>query len=136
MKKVSLLGSIMLICFLISGCSNTKLLTSWKADDTSAPKFQKVLVIALMTDKDRKLRENVENVIVQDLQKNGINAGSALAEYGPKMFDGKDEGAALQLIKSKGYDGTFTVALLGKSKEKRYNPGMIAYRPVRFWGYY
>lgn len=136
MKNISLTGSLMLILFIISGCSNTKLLTSWKAPDEPAPAFKKVLVIALMTDKDRKLRENVENVIVKDLQANGINAGSALAEYGPKAFDEKNENAALKVIQDKGYDGTFTIALLDKSKEKRYNPGMITYRPIRFWGYY
>ncbi|TCD00083.1 hypothetical protein [Pedobacter psychroterrae] len=136
MKNRTLIGSLMLTIFMISGCSNTKLLTSWKAPDESATAFKKVLVIALMTDKDRKLRENVENVIVKDLQAHGINAGSALAEYGPKAFDSKDESAAIKTISDRGYDGTFTIALLDKRKEKRHNPGMITYRPVRFWGYY
>lgn len=136
MKNGSFTAAFLLVLLVISGCSNTKLLTSWKAPDEPAPSFKKVLVIALMTDKDRKLRENVENVIVKDLQAHGINAGSALAEYGPKAFDAKDESAALKVMQDKGYDGTFTIALLDKSKEKRYNPGMITYRPVRFWGYY
>ena len=136
MKKISLFGSLLLLILFVGSCSNTKLLTAWKAPNEPVPSFKKVLVIAMMTDRDRKLRENVENVMVAKLNAAGINAGSALAEYGPKVFDGKDESATLKAIEDKGYDGTFTIALLDKSKGKVYNPGMITHRPVRFWGYY
>ena len=136
MKKTSLFGSFLLLMLFVGSCSNTKLLTAWKAPDEPIPSFNKVLVIAMMTDRDRKLRENVENVMVAKLNAAGIKAGSALAEYGPKALDGNDERATLKAIEDKGYDGTFTIALLDKSKGKVYNPGMIVHRPIRFWGYY
>lgn len=141
MKKPVLTGIIgfaFLFAILLNACSSTKLISSWTAPDASIQKYNKVLVIGLMGAKDRSLRENVENTIARDLQQHGINAGSALAEYGPKAFEGLNEEAALKKIRNKGYDGTFTIALLDKTKEKVYNPGMVSVVPQTFgfWGYY
>lgn len=132
------LGCVLFFLIFLVSCGSTKLISSWKAPDVSDQKFSKVLVIGLMGNKDRSLRENVENIIIQQLQTKGINAGSAFAEYGPRTFEGLDEPAALKKLRNKGYDGAVTVALLDKSKEKRYNPGMTGLYPgtYRFWGYY
>jgi hypothetical protein len=137
MYRIGIAGlSVLLI--ILAACSSTKLISSWKADEVSNQKFDKVLVIGLMGNKDRSLRENMEKIIVQQLQSKGINAGSAFAEYGPKTFEGSDEPSSLKKIKSKGYDGAITIALLDKSKEKNYNPGTMGVYPnrYRFWGYY
>lgn len=137
MYRIGIAGlSVLLI--ILAACSSTKLISSWKADEVSNQKFDKVLVIGLMGNKDRSLRENMEKIIAQQLQSKGINAGSAFAEYGPKTFEGSDEPSALKKIKSKGYDGAITIALLDKSKEKNYNPGTMGIYPnrYRFWGYY
>lgn len=144
MKKklwVGVLASALMVGAILSGCNSTKLLTSWKAPNETIQSYDKVLVIALMGNQDRKLREQAENIIVKDLQANGFNAGSALAEYGPKIFEGMDEKTALTKIRDKGYDGTFTIAVVDKTKEKRYNPSRFGYAPFnyygwRFWGYY
>lgn len=140
MKRICKLGllALSLLVILLGACGSTKLISSWKADDVSNQKFDKVLVIGLMGNKDRDLRENVERIIVQQLQTKGINSGSAFAEYGPKTFEGLDESSALKKLKNKGYDGAITVALLDKSKEKTYNPGMVGVYPrtYRFWGHY
>lgn len=141
MKRSMLFGTmgiVFLFTILLNACSSTKLVSSWTAPDVFIKKENKVLVIALMGIKDRKLRENVENAMVSQLKASGINAGSALAEYGPKVFEGLEETAALNKIRNSGYDGTFTIALLDKSKEKNYVPGSIGIMPYtyRFWGYY
>ncbi|WP_256006205.1 hypothetical protein [Pedobacter deserti] len=140
MKRIYKLGLIFgaVVTCIVSSCSSTRLVSSWNAPDASLRGFNKVLVIGLMGDRDRNLRENTENVIVRRLQSYGINAGSAYAEYGPKAFEKLEEKAALSKLKEKGYDGAFTVALLDKSKEKRYTPGMMGIYPgpYRFWGYY
>lgn len=132
------LACLSFILILLVACSSTKLISSWKSPDVSNQKFNKMLVIGLMGNKDRSLRENVENIIVQQLQTKGIYAGSAFAEYGPKTFEGLDEPTVLKKLRNKGYDGAVTIALLDKSKEKRYNPGMVGVYPgtYRFWGYY
>lgn len=137
MYKCGIAG-MFLISIILIACSSTKLISSWKAGEVSNQKFDKVLVVGLMGNKDRNLRENMEKIIVQQLESKGINAGSAFAEYGPKTFEGSDEPSTHEKIKNKGYDGVITIALLDKSKEKNYNPGMMGVYPnrYRFWGYY
>ncbi|TDQ11449.1 hypothetical protein [Pedobacter metabolipauper] len=136
--RVSAIGMFFLFAVLLSACSSTKLVSSWTAPN-DVIKSNKVLVIALMGQNDRMLRENVERIMVKNLSEKGINAGSAFAEYGPKVFEGLNEAAALKAIKDKGYDGTFTIAVLDKTKQKTYNYGAPYFNPYygyRFWGYY
>jgi hypothetical protein len=141
MKRVftTNITGLFFLSILLLACNTTRLVSSWKAPDVSAQKTGKVLVIALMGNRDRNLRENVENIIVDQLQKKGISAGSAFVEYGPKTFEGTNEKDALKKLENKGYDGAITIALLDKTKERQYNPGSIGYYPMgyrRFWGYY
>jgi len=141
MKKLLLpgaIGIVLLFALLLNACNSTRVISSWADPQGTIEKSNKVLVIGLMGAKDRSLKENVENVTVQNLKARGINAGSALSEYGPKAFEGLSESQALKKIKNKGYDGTFTIALLDKTKEKNYNPGSVSIWPrtYRFWGYY
>lgn len=141
MKKLLLpaaIGMILLFALLLNACNSTKIISSCADAQGTIEKSNKVLVIALMGAKDRNLKENVENITVQNLKAHGINAGSALAEYGPKAFEGLNEAEALKKIRNKGYDGTFTIALLDKTKQKKYNPGSVGMwpGPYRFWGYY
>src|SRR5215217_2021676 len=140
MKSIYSIGfaTTLFLSGLLSACSNTRLISSWKAPQTTDVKFDKVLVIGLMGSKDRMLRENVEQTMVEQLKARGMNAGSAFAEYGPKTFESIDEAETVKLLKNKGYDGVFTIALLDKSKEKKYRPGMTGFYPgpYRFWGYY
>jgi len=135
--NIRMAGTLFLL-MLATACGTTRLVSSWKAPEVSDLKFNKVLVIGLMGNKDRNLREHVESIIVGQLQAKGINAGSAFAEYGPKTFEELDETTAFNRLKNKGYDGAITVALLDKTKEKTYTPGMVGYYPMpyRFWGYY
>lgn len=141
MKRISFIaasGMVFLTALLFSSCNSTKLVSSWTAKELTVQQSNKILVIALMGNRDRKLRENVENALVEHLRKHNITAGSALAEYGPKDFEGMEEKAALEKIKAKGYDGTFTIALLDKTKQKQFVPGGMGFGPMYygFWGYY
>jgi hypothetical protein len=140
MKRIGKFGLIFisLLPIFLGACSSTRLISSWKAEDVSNHKFDKVLVIGLMGNKDRNLRENVEKIIVQQLKAKGINSGSAFEEYGPKTFEALDETSTLKKLSNKGYDGAITIALLDKLKEKIYNPGMVGVYPgtYRFWGHY
>ncbi|MHA4896056.1 hypothetical protein ACXZ1K_14985 [Pedobacter sp. PWIIR3] len=124
--------------FSVASCSNTKLLTSYAAPEGKIKKNNKILVIAMMSDKDKKLRENMENIMVQTLRAQGIDAGSSIAQYGVDAFKNMDEKTTLQKLKEQNFDGTFTIALLKKTKESDYRPGYISYgpNPYRFWGYY
>jgi hypothetical protein len=143
MKKYRLIilaGIVCLSGILLNACNSTRLVSSWKARDGTLQQYHKILVIGLMGPKDRDVRENVENAMVTAFRAHGINAGSAFTEYGPGTFKNLDENTVLHRIQDKGYDGTFTIALLDKSKQKRYTPGYVSYFPQtyysRFWGYY
>ncbi|HEC0921010.1 TPA: hypothetical protein R1S30_005126, partial [Escherichia coli] len=98
----------------------------------------KILVIAMMTDKDKKLRQSVEDAMVENLQANGIQAGSSLSIFGPNAFDKLNDSTMISKIKTEGYEGAFTIALVSKTKQKNYRaPGFVSmYNPYRFWGYY
>ncbi|WP_148233520.1 hypothetical protein [Pseudopedobacter saltans] len=139
MKKI--FGLSALVLFMIySSCNSTRLVSSWKAPESTLNKYNRILVIGLMGAKDREIRESVENAMVTNLQSHGINAGSAYAEYGPAAFNKMEEKDVANKIKNKGYDGVFTIVLLDKEKEFNYTPSMINYTPYtyynRFWGYY
>lgn len=142
MKKTFLIigMGLCLSVVLLTECNSTRLVSSWKANDGYLPNYNKILVVGLMGKRDLDIRENVENKMVAALKAQGINAGSAYAEYGPKTFENLDEKTTLSKIRNSGYDGTLIIALLDKSKERRYTPGSVRYEPRtyynRFWGYY
>jgi len=132
---------ILLLLFLLTGCSPLKIGSSWKAENAGPKSYNKILVLGLIREADRRLQENMENHLVGDLSGLGYNAVSALEEYGPKGFEKMDEQAALAKLTTSGVDAVITIVLLDKEKERRYVPGQIIYSPYgyyygRFWGYY
>lgn len=123
----------MLLVF--ASCGTTKITTVWKAENANPKNYKKILVLALVSDKDRQIQERMEQHFVGDLTDMDYTAVSALQEYGPKAFDKLDEKAALEKIKNSGADAVITIVLLDKEKERRY----VSPRPVYsryFWDYY
>jgi len=138
MKKISRIAVALLL--IAAGCSTSKITSSWKADNAIVPKYNKVLVLALIRENDRSIQENMENHLVGDLKELGYNAVSSLREYGPKAFGQMDEEAAIDKLKNSGVDAVITIVLLDKKKESRYVPGDLYFSPYgyyynRFWGY-
>ncbi|WP_276504701.1 hypothetical protein [Terrimonas pollutisoli] len=138
MKAIKWLG---IIALFLAGCTSSRITSSWKDENVSPKQYNKILVLGLIREADRTIRENMEDHLVGDLQNLGYNAVSALEEYGPKAFDKMDEEAALAKLNNSGVDAVVTIVLLDKEKEKRYVPGHINYSPYgyyynRFWGYY
>jgi hypothetical protein len=126
---------------LITGCYTSVITNTWKSKSIKSKKFEKILVIALVKQKDRSLRESMENHLVGDLVEKGITAISSLKEYGPKSFEALSENEVIQKLDNSGIDAVITIVLLDKEKEKYYVPGRVYYSPYtiyhrRFWGYY
>lgn len=99
------------------------------------------MVIGIITDNNRDMREKMENHLTDDLSAKGINAVSSYKEYGPKSFEGLKENEALAKLQNAGVDAIVTIVLLNKEKEKYYVPGRVTYSPYtiyqrRFYGYY
>ena len=130
-----------LVLLLISACSTSRITHSWKAENVSGKKFNKIMVVALIKDNDVAMREKMENHLVGDLAERGFIAVSSLREYGPKSFEAMKEDEVLNKLQNSGVDAVLTIVLLDKQRERYYVPGRIYYSPYiiyhrRFWGYY
>lgn len=140
MKRIKMTGFFAII-ILLASCSSTKITSSWKATGATISHYDKVLVVGLLPPKYRNAQADMENRMVKDLKKNGVNATSAFAEFGPKAFNNKNEEKMLASLRDKGYNAAITITLQDKSSEKYRSAGSVTYQPVavyrnRFSGYY
>ena len=132
----------MLFFFLaILGCKSTYITSKWKAPDTTSKKYNKVMVLAIIREADRSIKERMEGHIADDLKALGYNASSAFQIYGPKAFEGMNEEQANTKLTADGIDAVITVVLLDKKKERHYVPASVVYSPYvtyhnHLWGYY
>lgn len=135
-------GKIILAAlFIFASCTSSRITSSWKAPDARETKYKKILVLSLLLEKDRALKEVMEEHIVGDLKTLGYDAICSCEEYNPKAFENMKEADALQKLSGSGIDAVLTVVLLNKTKEKYYVPGRLNYTPYniyygRWWGYY
>lgn len=130
-----------ILLLLLTGCTSSYITSSWKAPDKLPRKYNKILVLGLIGDPDRSIRESMEQNTVNNLKDLGYNAVCSCDEFSPKSFEGLNEQEALAKINNGGIDAVLTIVLLDKTKEKYYVPGHIEYSPYvvyhnRFWGYY
>jgi hypothetical protein len=131
---------ILILVWFGTGCSSSKITTSWKDENSTPEKYNKILVLGLIRDVDRTLQQHMEDHMVGDLKGLGYYAVSSLTEFGPKVFDKMEEEAAIEKLKNSGIDAVITIVMLDKQKENKYIPGNVFYTPYsfyynRFWGY-
>ncbi|UYQ92787.1 hypothetical protein MKQ68_22155 [Chitinophaga horti] len=142
MKQVGIWMMAGAMLVLAACSSSTKVTSSWKNQDAGALQPQsKVLVMALVPQKEGALRSSMEQEMVLALKQKGVNAVSSVQEYGPQAFRNTNEKAALKQIRQRDIDQVMTIVMLDKAREKQYVPGRVAYAPFspyygRFWGYY
>lgn len=99
------------------------------------------MVLGLINEPDRTIREKMEQHVADDLKTLGYNAICSCNEFDPKTFENMSEKQALDKLSNSGVDAVLTIVLLDKSKERYYVPGKVYYTPYavyhnRFWGYY
>ena len=100
------------------------------------------MVLGIIREKDRSLRQQLEINFADDLKSMGYDAVSAMAEYGPKSFERVEEDKVADRLRKSGYDAVLTVSLLDKQKEQTYTPATVNYEPYtqlyygRFGRYY
>lgn len=140
MKTINLV-SIVFFVMVILGCKATYVTSTWKAPDTELRKYNKMMVLGIIREPDRSIKERMEEHLVGDLKALGYNASSALSTYGPKAFEGLSEEQANKKLANDGIDAVITVVLLDKQKERHYVPGRVVYTPYvtyhnHLWGYY
>lgn len=127
--------------FLLNSCTTSYITSTWKAPDVTPKQYGKVMVLGIIHEADRNMRQKMESHLVGDLKALGYNAFSAYEVYGPKTFQDMDETKANQKLSEDGIDAVVTVVLLDKQKERYYMAGRVAYSPYvyyhdRVWGYY
>lgn len=134
--------AMLAIPLAVAACgTNTKITSSWKTPNGySANKNNKILVLGMLPDKDRTMRENIEAELVKSLQQQGYNAVSAYEAFGPHAFKGQNENKVMSELKDKDIQSVMTIALLDKEKERNYTPGNVDYYPAvgynPFWRRY
>lgn len=146
MKKLTLFGKSILLLTTITiiniSCRSTFITSSWSSQESTATnQIKKIIVVGIINENDRRIREHMESHLVGDLIHLGYNAVSSLQEFGPKAFEKKTEAVILQQLKDAGADAVVTISLLDKTKEQAYVPGanrLVPYatRYNNFWDYY
>ena len=115
------LGVLLLFIGLLSvtACTSTKLTSSWKTPDAKLDTNKRMIVIALVPPRDKNLRILMEKELVNELQKEGFNAVSSFAKYGPDdtLSKADDEKAAMHNV-----DQVLTIAMVDKTKSRGYVP--------------
>ena len=117
------------LALFLSSCNTARLTSSWSLPGAAACKYEKVLVIGMTGDKDRDIRESIENSIVKKLNEYNINAQSASSIYGPRTFQDMSDEEVTKQVKDDGFDAVMILALLDKDKEEYYTPGYITHTP-------
>lgn len=137
MKSVLVLMMPLMIVF--AACSSTNVLNSWKDKEVvEQTTLKKVMVLAMLPEKERLLRQELESEMVEDLQKRGFTAVSSLQEYGPKSFAGMNEKQVMQELDKSRIDGVITISLQDTETSEHYRPGSVRYEPyaVRYNRFY
>lgn len=132
---------LLAVVMILISCNSSRITSSWKSPEAQQKKFKKILVLGLLTEKDRALKEKMEEHIVGDLKILGYDAVCSCEEYSPKTFENMNEAQALQKLSGSGIEAVLTVVLLDKTRERYYVPGRVYYTPYntyyrRWWGYY
>jgi hypothetical protein len=135
MKKLSILASLALGLALASCAPSTKIIGSWSSPDKPAGGYDKLLITGLTSNLVN--RQAFEEELTSTLLEDGINAASSLTLI--QVGSAKDEAGmakALETIRTAGFDGILTVALLDQTSETRYVQGTTTYAPMGYGGYY
>ena len=110
---------------LLFSCQPSKITQSWSAKSTIPKKYQKILVLGVLTDKDYELQVKMENHLANDLRGMGYPAIAANKVFPTGTFIKGDTAKAVSALEGKGFDAILTIVLLDKKKERYYIPGRI-----------
>ncbi|HAY33437.1 MAG TPA: hypothetical protein PK536_05910 [Ignavibacteria bacterium] len=147
MQKIFLSVLTLVCAFTFYSCSSvTEMSGTWKKPATTAKKYKKIIVMGVSSNVVAKSK--VENAIVSQLKRNGINAVAGTNVISSTMFDSDGDGKAdpekQEVVKEKmkelGVDGAMVISVLDIKEEERYVPGSTYYSPYNsyypFYNYY
>ena len=128
---------LFLIAFFLSGCSTTKLVTSWSDPNFNELPIQKVLIVGVI--KNDLNRRAYESHFAEQLEKQGIagtRSHQVISDSG-----GYTEEKIRSAVQKAGADAAIIAQLADVEKKERYVPPTYEYEPVfgyghGFYGYY
>ena len=129
MKKIFLI----IVAIFLFACQTSRITHTWKAENVSPKKYNKILVLGVLKDNDRELQSRMENHMVGDLKDLGYIAYAANTIYEPGTFSKGDTAKTVAAINNKGFDAVMTIVLLNKTKERYYVPGRVVYTPYAYY---
>lgn len=127
--KIKILTLVVLTALLWS-CAST-MSSTWQKEDYSGRNFSKILVVVEANSKQSRV--NAENIIVDRLQKEGINAANSLGVFpmGENTSELTDEQIESRILEG-GYDGVLVSSLVdANSRQVREGGGTYA-QPVAY----
>lgn len=131
MKKNKMVILVLSVAFLLS-CNSTKIISSWKAENSNTKIYHNIMVWGILTEKDSSLREKMETHLVNDLAGKGYHAISSSSVFGSRAYKKLSEKEIVEQFKNSGVDAVITIVLLDKSKEEVYVPPSIINNPAAF----
>ena len=110
---------------LFFSCQPSKITQSWTAADATPKKYNRILVLGVLSDNDYELQTKMEDHLAGDLKDLGYNAVAANKIFPPGTFSKGDTAKAKAAIEGKGFDGILTMVLVDKKKDRYYVPGKV-----------
>jgi hypothetical protein len=127
------------IAIFFGSCNpSVKLTATWSDAKVSPVRFTKILVLSI--GKDLRKRKLAEDKIMEELQKHGFVALTALDQIGPDLAQSRDSAKTQQLLLDKQFDACLTVRVLNVHEQNRWVPASVFLGPAAFYrgfyGYY
>ena len=135
MKTLLKLSSFILLLSLAS-CTTTRVTSSWVVNNPPADAVQKVLIVGVMS--DREQRDNIEQSMVAEMSRSGVNAVSGTSIFGPNGFSGLTEEQIDVKLKEFDFTSVMIVSLVAKNRQQQFHPGFfyMSPRPMGMSFYY
>jgi len=122
MKRYSLhaMATTLVFCLLatslllLSGCSSIKVVETWKNPPFTGHRYHKLMIVGMAHDEN--LREMAENIMVQELKRNGVTAVASHTLI--KDFDNAKRDDIVAAVRSAGADAVLSIRAVSKGDGK------------------
>ena len=147
MKKIKQISLLLVIVILLQNCSSTKVVDSWKAEQSVVDIFKQKNVLVIARTVDDYARLAFEQEIADALRERGIKATESYSKA-PKIYPNREmseERLALirSLMKSEGFDAVVLTVIKDKEVTKRVTTNGVyvggsynSYYPGYYGGFY
>jgi hypothetical protein len=109
MRRITNLCIVVILVFCLQSCGSTKVLSAWKADQTSLDKFKEKNILVIARTADNSARIAFESAIADELRSRGLKVTESFTRA-PKIYPNKEMSEERvkfirTLLDSEGYNG-------------------------------